>query len=278
MAEALRERAFAKVNLVLHVGAPREDGMHPLCSLFCSIDLADELTVRAAGGGEDVVRCDEVPDENLVARALEELRREAPVPPLEVEIEKRIPVAAGLGGGSADAAAALRAGNRIAGAPLDAGALRQIGAQVGADVPSQVLPSHALVAGVGEVVAPVSLPGMAFVLVPQARGLATAEVYAQLDRIGGHRTELDADSVGRVADGSVEEIATALENDLQRAVLSLRPELEQALTALRDAGALAAAISGAGPTPFGVFADVEAAEAAASTLPGSILARARAGS
>jgi 4-diphosphocytidyl-2-C-methyl-D-erythritol kinase len=273
--EEVRELAFAKVNLVLHVAAPREDGMHPLCSLFCSIDLADELTVRASDGGRDVVRCQEVPGENLVTRALSELRAEAAVPPLEVEIEKRIPIAAGLGGGSADAAAALRAANRVAGDVLDVAALRQVGARVGADVPSQVEPAHALVTGIGETVNPVSLPAMAFVLVPQEGGLPTGEVYAELDRTGRHRTKVDPESVGRVAEGTIEEIATAIENDLEPAALSLRPELTGTLDALREAGALAAGISGSGPTAFGLFAEAEEAEAAASSLPGALVVRAR---
>ena len=134
---AVRELAYAKLNLVLHVGRPHADGMHPLCSLFASIDLADDR--RGAAGRRSTafaVPAWTVPTSSPVrSRPSAE---HAPLPPLEVAIEKRIPVAAGLGGGSADAAAVLRAANAIAGSPLDADALRALAAQLGSDVPSQV--------------------------------------------------------------------------------------------------------------------------------------------
>ena len=107
------------------------------------------------------------------------------LPPLDVRIHKRIPVAAGLGGGSADAAAALRAANRIAGAPLDADAPARPGRRLGSDVPSQVEPGHAIVTGTGEIVEPIELPPVDVVLVPHARGLSAGEVYAELDRRRG---------------------------------------------------------------------------------------------
>src|SRR3954471_23360326 len=173
-----RETAPAKVNLVLHVGPRRDDGLHDLCSLFASVELADELTVEPAD--EDEVVCPGVSGPNLAAAAIEALRAAAPeaeLPPLRVTIDKRIPVAAGLGGGSADAAAVLRAANALAGHPLDASALRTVGLGLGADVPSQVEPRHALVTGAGEGVEPVDLPDLAFLLVPAREGLSTAAVY-----------------------------------------------------------------------------------------------------
>src|SRR6185503_10682588 len=106
------------------------------------------------------------------------------LPPLQVTIDKRIPVAAGLGGGSADAAAALRAANELAGRPADAAGLRALGARLGADVPSQIEPRHALVTGAGEGVEPVELPPMTLLLVPDEDGLSTADVYAQADALG----------------------------------------------------------------------------------------------
>ncbi len=147
------------------------------------------------------------------------------LPPLDVRIDKRIPVAAGLGGGSADAAAALRAANRLAGEPLDAGALRAIAATLGSDVPSQVEPGHALVAGTGELVEPIGLPPLAAVLVPQAEGLSTADVYAQLDRMEGWREQLDLEAVRATLDSDSSSWELAFENDLQPAALAMRPEL-----------------------------------------------------
>jgi 4-diphosphocytidyl-2-C-methyl-D-erythritol kinase len=271
-ADWVRERAHAKLNLVLHVGAPRPDGLHPLCSIFASLDLADELHARPGERAADTIDCQGVEGPNLAAAALAAFRTEVPsLPPLEVRIEKRIPVAAGLGGGSADAAAALRAANRLAGDPLDAGTLREIAARLGSDVPSQVEPGHALVAGTGEIVEPIGLPRLAAVLVPQADGLSTGEVYAQLDRMGGWREPLDADEVRALLESDPSTWEAAFENDLQAAALALRPELAAVIDSLRAAGALVARVSGSGPTCFGLFADRRAAEATAEAIPGALV-------
>ena len=274
-----RERAFAKVNLVLHVGPRRHDGLHELCSLLASIELADELRISPAAGGRDAVRCPGVEGENLVARALAAFRERtgARLGPLDVEVDKRIPVAAGLGGGSADAAAALRAANELAGGPLDVDGLRAVGAEVGADVAGQIAPGPALVGGAGERVEAVSLPAMWLVLVPSPRGLSTARVYAELDRLGGARRGLDPESLRALAGTPLPALAAAVENDLQRAALSLRPELGAGLRALRGAGALAAALSGSGPTAFGLFPHGDAARRAASSIPGALAVATRPG-
>jgi 4-diphosphocytidyl-2-C-methyl-D-erythritol kinase len=264
----IRETAPAKVNLVLHVGPRRSDGRHELCSLFASLDLADGVEVQPAGADEVV--CPGVDGPNLVQAAIDAFRQAAPpadLPPLRVVVDKRIPVAAGLGGGSADAAAVLRAANVIAGSALPTGELRAIGARIGADVPSQVEPRHALVTGAGERVEPVDLPDMALVLVPSAEGLSTGEVYAEADRIPSTRARLDPDALRAVAGAPLAALARVMENDLEAAALSLRPELARTLAALRETGALAALISGSGPTAFGVFATLPEAETAAEEIP-----------
>jgi 4-diphosphocytidyl-2-C-methyl-D-erythritol kinase len=270
---AVRERAFAKVNLVLHVGPPGADGLHPICSLFASLDLADDVLVSEGSQGGDAVLCAGVEGPNLAERALTVLREALPgrLPALEVRIEKRIPVAAGLGGGSADAAAVLRAANELAGFRLRPERLRALAASIGSDVPSQVEPGHALVTGLGEEVEPLSLPGMALVLVPGPEGLRTAEVYAELDRLDGHRRSLDPGRLRRLATGPLEELAPAVENDLEPAALSLCPAIEPSLTALRGAGALAVTVAGSGPTAFGVFGAAEEAERAAAEIPGAFV-------
>jgi 4-diphosphocytidyl-2-C-methyl-D-erythritol kinase len=265
----IRETAPAKVNLVLHVGPRRDDGLHELCSLFASLDLADELTIEPAD--DDEVVCPGVSGPNLAGAAIEAFRSaagpKAELPPLRVTIDKRVPVAAGLGGGSADAAAVLRAANALAGNPLGASALRAIGLRLGADVPSQVEPRHALVTGAGERVEPVELPDMTLVLVPAREGLSTAAVYAEADRLPSTRAHLDPDAVRRLARAPLATLAHAMDNDLEAAALSLRPELARTLAKLDEAGALAARISGSGPTAFGVFATPAEAESAAALLP-----------
>lgn len=269
----IREQAPAKVNLLLHVGARRADGLHELCSLLASIDLADELEAEPAAGGRDCVLCPGVEGPNLAEAALAAFRAATgALPPVAITIAKRIPVAAGLGGGSADAAAALRAANAIAGRPLDAAGLRRLAATLGADVPSQIEPAHALVTGAGEGVEPIDLPAMTLVLVPARDGLATARVYAEADRLGATRTRLDADAVRGLPEAGLAGLAARLENDLEAAALSLRPELAAAVDALLAAGALAARLTGSGPTAFGVYGERAAAERAAATIPGALVA------
>ena len=273
----LRELAYAKLNLVLHVGQPREDGLHPICSLMASIELADEVTATEGESAEDTVRCPDVPGHNLAARALAEFRSRAAtrLPPLAIAIDKRIPVAAGLGGGSADAAATLRMANELAGGVLGAEELLRLAADLGSDVPSQLDPGHALVHGTGERVEPIRLPRLAAVLIPDDEGLSTAAVYDELDRLGGTRDRLDPEPVRALADATPERLAAALENDLQPAALSLRPDLEPRLEALGAAGALGVAVSGSGPTCFGLFADRRAAEECASSLSGALVTELR---
>ena len=273
------EHAYAKLNLILHVGRRREDGMHPVCSLFASLDLADEVRGGPIDLGADSVECPGVEGPNLAYAALAAFRARVggSLPRLGIRIEKRIPVAAGLGGGSADAAAVLRLANRIAGDPLDAAELRNLAAGLGSDVPSQLEPSHALVQGAGELVELIGLPPLAALLVPAAEGLSTRAVYAHLDRIGGGRERLDPVLLRRLAGAAPTELASALENDLQPAALALRPELDETLASIRAAGALGVAVSGSGPTCFGLFEERAAAEGAAIRLPGALVSELRGG-
>lgn len=262
-------RAPAKINLCLYLGPRRGDGLHQLRSLFCNLALADRIVLDDAGGEADEVECPGVEGPNLVAAALEVLRaRGWKAPPARVEIDKRIPVAAGLGGGSADAAAVLR---HLAGERDD---LAEIAAGLGADVPSQLRPGLALVGGAGEAVEPLPAPGeFAVVLVPFDRGLTAREVYAEADSLGLGRGPEELEEVAarlRDAAGSGASplsYAELLVNDLQGAALSLMPEIAEALVALEEAGAGAALVTGSGPTAVGLFTDIAAADRAAAALP-----------
>jgi 4-diphosphocytidyl-2-C-methyl-D-erythritol kinase len=252
--------APAKLNLCLYLGPGREDGLHELCSLFEPLSLADRIEVDDAES--DVVVCEGFDGENMAARALEGLRRRGwGAAPKRIEIRKRIPVAAGLGGGSADAAAVLRLAGEAA------GAIDELALELGADVPSQLDPRFALVRGAGERVEPLPNPGgHAFALLPAEAGLATAAVYAEADRLELSRSAAELERVAtrlREATGagaSPLAYTDLLLNDLEAAALSLRPEMGVALGALRDAGAAKALITGSGPTAFGLFADVAEAE------------------
>ena len=258
--------APAKLNLCLYLGRAREDGLHELCSLFEPLALADLIEVSPAA--RDEVICPGVEGENLAARALAGLRERGWAhEPLRVEIEKRVPVAAGLGGGSGDAAAVLRlAAGEVADMP-------QLAAELGADVPSQLRPALALVRGAGERVSPLPEPaGHAAVLLPGGGGLSTAMVFAEADRLGLGRDERELEELA----ARLREVAGAgaspldypdlLVNDLEPAALSLRPEIGEALAALRAAGAPKAILSGSGPTAVGLFPDLAAAQAAAERI------------
>lgn len=258
--------APAKLNLCLYLGAPREDGLHELCSLFEPLALADLIEVTPAE--RDQVICPGVEGENLAARALAGLReRDWGHEALRIEIEKRVPVAAGLGGGSGDAAAILRlAAGEVADLP-------QLAAELGADVPSQLRPSLALVRGAGERIE--SLPDPvehAVVLLPGGGGLSTAAVFAEADRLGLGRSAVELDELAarlrEAAGAGASPLAypELLVNDLTDAALSLRPDIGEALQALRETGAPVAILSGSGPTAVGLFPDLAAAKTAAESL------------
>jgi 4-diphosphocytidyl-2-C-methyl-D-erythritol kinase len=260
-------RAPAKLNLCLYLGPRRDDGLHEIRSLFCPLTLADRIVVTDAG--EDQVVCPGVEEPNLAGEALTALRargwRRAPA---RVEIEKRIPVAAGLGGGSADAAALLRL------ARDDVYGLAELAADLGADVSSQLDPAFALIAGAGEAVEPLPPPReFGVVLLPAENGLRTAEVYAEADRLGLGRDLAELEGIveklraATAGGASPLDYAELLVNDLGQAALSLRPEIAAALAALREAGAAVALVAGSGPTACGIFEDIVAADRAADALP-----------
>jgi 4-diphosphocytidyl-2-C-methyl-D-erythritol kinase len=138
-------------------------------------------------------------------------------------------------------------------------------------VPSQVEPRHALVRGAGELVEPLELPALSAVLVPQSEGLQTRAVYEELDRLNGWRERIDPEPLRRLASAGPAALAAGVENDLEPAALSLRPELGDVLERLRAAGAAGAAVSGSGPTCFALFAQRGDAERAAAAVDGALV-------
>lgn len=263
--------APAKLNLCLYLGPTRPDGLHEICSLFAPISLADRLTISEAAGDFDEVVCPGVAAPDLTARALALLRESGwRRSPLRIEVDKRIPVAAGLGGGSADAAAVLR----LADGGLDENArIEEIAAQLGADVPSQLDPRFALVGGAGERVSPLPEPEpFSVVLLPDPEGLSTPEVYAEADRLGLARSSEELARFGGLlaaagaAGASPLEYPALLANDLALAAISLRPSIAEALEALERAGAELSLVTGSGPTAAGLFSEHAAVELAADAL------------
>ena len=284
---AARLAAQAKVNLALRVGGRRPDDYHELATIFARIDLADDVVVRTLRSGVSVrVMREGVPDEsvgpaerNLAALAARAYMRESQWPTgCGIDIEKRIPVGAGLGGGSADAGTVLRALDSLAPRPLGVARLRGLGATLGADVPFLTLESPlALGTGRGDVVQtlpPLPLHWLALVLPPFS--VATSDAYAWLDAArpsNGDGTTLDAEPLRAAAQNweTLEAIAT---NDLQPVVASRYPQIDTYCDILRTRGARIALMSGSGSAVFGLFREQpDVAEIARMCNAPTILAR-----
>jgi 4-diphosphocytidyl-2-C-methyl-D-erythritol kinase len=272
----LRVEAPGKLNLCLYLGPIRDDGLHEIASLFESVSLTDTLTARQTDGLHDRVICDAVEGENLAEHALRAAREAGLLksPPLEVTIDKRVPVAAGMGGGSADAAAALRIAAAIENRPIKD--FERIAFALGADVPSQLTPGAALVHGAGERVAAIepaclaAASERAYVIIEQQQGLSTGEVFNQSDRAGLPEPEIvhrEEDLLEKISDGvDLAQLCALVENAFEPAIVALRPELAGLPDTLRRHGAIAAAFTGSGPTSFGIFDGHKAAEDAAIEL------------
>jgi 4-diphosphocytidyl-2-C-methyl-D-erythritol kinase len=253
MSVLITEPAPAKINLCLFLGPRRADGRHELLTLFDSLTLCDELEI--VEGAEDRVTCHGVEGHNLVTDALFALRAAGwDAPALSVRIRKRIPIAAGMGGGSADAAAMLRLAPRLA--PVADETLAEIAVGLGADVPGQVHPGPSLATGAGEILEPLpQLPPYGALALPQPFALSTADVYQEADRLGlprpaGELAALRSELTTALPDALP---AHLIVNDLQPAALSLRAEIGDALTRAVGAGADQAIVCGSGPTAIGIF-------------------------
>lgn len=270
--KALRTTAPAKVNLGLFVGPTRADGRHELVSVMQPISLADEVVLDAGapGSAADEVVCPGVGGVNLVARAIELFRQATgwAHPPVRLSIAKHIPVAAGLGGGSSDAGAALRLLHAASGLGDDE-LLLALAAELGADVPAQVAPRRLLAIGAGErleaLPAPIRPAGV--LVLPQAEGLSTADVYATADRLGAPRQALELDDRRErlrteLSLGAPLPAPALLANDLQQACRALSPAADRALDEAARAGAEHALVSGSGPTVLGLFARANGPERA----------------
>lgn len=264
------ERAPAKVNLCLFVGPARADGRHELVSVMDNLDLADDLRLEAAPAGvlEDVVVCPGVEGPNLAASALAAFRARTgwDGPRVRLTISKRIPVAGGMAGGSADAAAALRLIAAAAGMQ-DTELLVELAIGLGSDVPSQVHGGPVLVTGGGETVRSLAgaRPEYSVLVLPASTQLSTGAVYAEADRLGLSRDGAALAAAARRVDAALlaGDLLGVLHNDLQDAARSLCPAIDDALDAARRAGADHVLVSGSGPTVLGLVSGADHALRAA---------------
>jgi 4-diphosphocytidyl-2-C-methyl-D-erythritol kinase len=284
-------RVPAKINLQLAVGPLRPDGYHGLVTVFHAISLFDEVTVTAADADSVTVRgegADHVPEneDNLALRAVRALRAEqerrgtAPGDGVAVAIAKRIPVAGGMAGGSADAAAALVACNELWDAGLSQADLCEVGATVGSDVAFAVLGGTAVGRGRGEQLSPaLADPARYHWVLAFADGhLSTPAVYGKLDRQRQDdevpEPELSEELRAALRAGDSARLGAALGNDLQPPALALFPALRKTLTAGLEAGALGGLVSGSGPTCFFLAESASAATDLAVALSGAGVCRA----
>ncbi|WP_405888427.1 4-(cytidine 5'-diphospho)-2-C-methyl-D-erythritol kinase [Streptomyces sp. NBC_01136] len=278
-------RVPAKVNVQLAVGAARPDGFHDLANVFLAVGLYDEVTVTAAD--ELRITCegpdaDQVPLDrtNLAARAALELARRYGIDPaVHLHIAKDIPVAGGMAGGSADGAGALLACDALWGTNASREELLDICAELGSDVPFSLVGGAALGVGRGEQLRTLEVGGtFHWVFAIAERGLSTPAVFREFDRMNdGVRIPEPVASqalLDALAKGDAGALAGAVSNDLQPAALSLFPALADTLAAGRAAGALAALVSGSGPTTAFLTPDVESARTVADALRASGTCRA----
>ncbi|MBN2027737.1 MAG: 4-(cytidine 5'-diphospho)-2-C-methyl-D-erythritol kinase [Actinobacteria bacterium] len=268
----MRSRAVleapAKINLYLEVGPPRPDGYHPVRTVLQAVDICDLLEVEVTEGGEGIRLAvgGDAPagEDNLCHRAAALfLATTGMRMGINIRLSKRIPQAAGLGGGSADAAAVLRILNFISGEALSREELLRTAASLGMDVPFFLVGGTAMGEGRGERITPLTqAPPLPVLLVNPGETLSTAEVYRRFDLSGGDdpRTQGPDPLVAALPTGDVDIIATLLHNSLQRAACELMPEVGALLEKAAEAGAAGAMVSGSGPTVFVLAAsDAESA-------------------
>jgi 4-diphosphocytidyl-2-C-methyl-D-erythritol kinase len=274
---SLTVRAPAKINLYLGVGPVRADGYHPLSTVYQAIGLYDDVTVTDAPGWSvsvvptGDVDCAAVPldETNLAMRAGALLARQHGVDrAAQIEIRKGIPVAGGLAGGSADAAATLVALDRLWGLETTDEAMLALAAALGSDVPFALVGGTAHGTGRGEHVEPVTDRGdWWWVVVPDDHGLSTPEIYAAFDRLSlGEELRTPEGLLGALLGGDPDDLAVELFNALEPAALAERPQLDRTRTLIRQANAHQALLSGSGPTMLGLAGDAEHAREVAEVL------------
>jgi len=258
---AVTVRVPAKVNLELRVGPRRPDGFHSLATVYQAVSLHDEVSVARWDEWQVVpagTYAAQIPTDghNLAVRAARLVAdRWAVDEPLSIRIDKDIPVAGGMAGGSADAAATLLACDHLWGLGLDRDELFELAATLGSDVPFPLVGGNAMGSGRGERLAPVLARGtFHWVLAISDTGLSTAQVYAECDRLrdleGAEVPEpqVSPDLMSALRSGDPAALGAALRNDLEPAAFSLRPQLRELRDAGVEFGALGGVVSGSGPT------------------------------
>lgn len=269
----LCEPAYAKINLTLDVLEKRKDGYHDLISVMQTVSLHDDIQLTLTAEGDWQLSCDRpgIPEDerNLAWKAAQVFfaHRSMKVPGLTIRIRKRIPSQAGLGGGSADAAAVLRGLNRLHDFPYSKKELEKLGEQIGSDVPFCVRGATALAEGRGERLTPLEKGLDCFVVICKPeRSFSTPELFHRLDGVTLRERPRTAEMRKALEQGSVQQIGSLLSNVFEQAALPIYPELEPIKERLRQEGAQGACMTGSGSAIYGIFAQGERARDACAAL------------
>lgn len=280
--------APGKINIFFKVGALKSDGYHDVLSIYQALDIRETVKVADSSRwkvsvsgalSEEQIAAVPTGEENLVVRAAKsigQLAKLTRIPELSFEITKNVPVAGGMGGGSADAAAAMLAVDELWDTQVAGEALMKAAAELGADIPFALLGGTAIGIGRGDKLDPIDdVQKLHWVLVPMDVGLSTPRVYAKLDEMRAAKgqdptlvpvPEVPYELIDALVHGDAREVAKHLHNDLQDAAVALMPELSITMHAGLAAGALAAMVSGSGPTIAMLAESEEAAESIANHL------------
>jgi 4-diphosphocytidyl-2-C-methyl-D-erythritol kinase len=271
----VRLRAFAKINYALEVRGLRDDGYHEISSVLQSISLADEVEIERSKGrfelhiepeGSEVGTL----EQNTVYKAWRLLCGLSGAElPVRIRLHKKIPAQAGLGGGSADAAATLYGLNELFSLELNYEELREVGSRIGADVPFALMGGTSLAEGVGEILTPLPAPPVHYLLVAKPeRGVGTGGIYRAYDECPGRGTTSVKPVVAALRSGDLSALARAIGNDLERVTAGFVPEVEVYRKDLLRLGAMGAAMSGTGTSVYGIFEREGEARSVAERLPG----------
>ncbi len=277
----INEKAYAKINLFLDVTAKRKDGFHEICSVMHTVSWADEVFIKVTKAEYSCItlhmkNTDILEDARNLARLAAEafLEKTGKTAALDITVEKYIPSAAGLGGGSSDAAAVLRALNMAFGNPLSVAELCELGATLGSDIPFCIVGGTRLCRGKGEDMSIYPMDDAVFVIVPPvAEKMETPRAYRMLDEAFDHYKNENEALHEALLSFFVEDPILGMYNVFESVVLPFSPETEGVRQELCRLGAKGAMMSGSGTAVFGIFENEEEANAAARELPGAVVCK-----
>lgn len=270
--EQITRKAYAKINIGLDVLKRREDGYHEVRMIMQTVDICDDLAFERTAQSGIVIRTDRedlpVDDNNLIYKAADLLFREKGITEgVKITLTKRIPIAAGMAGGSSDAAATMRGLNELFGMGYSVRELQELGVKLGADIPYCLVGGTMLSEGIGEILTPLPAPPDCFLVVAKPDiDVSTGFVYGNLhaDRLTYH-PDIDG-MIEALRTGSLSGVTERLGNVLETVTVKEYPVIEEIKELLRSMGAENALMSGSGPTVFGIFNKRETAESAARTI------------